>query len=125
MTGCLAKGDAPGTYKLTDVDKVKEVGIVSSSANLAPHVGHKVELTGSVDEMRRDAAAKRASEAERQRFLADVAHSLDRQVKAVADSVGAAAQALVGTARSMTSVSAEAQREASAASGALAGPTLA
>jgi hypothetical protein len=47
MTGCLAKGDAPGTYKLTDVDKVQSVGIVSSSANLAPHVGHKVELTGS------------------------------------------------------------------------------
>jgi len=38
-------------------------------------------------------------------------------VKAVADAVGAAAQALVGTARSMTSISAEAQREASAASG--------
>jgi methyl-accepting chemotaxis protein len=69
------------------------------------------------DEMRREVEVKRASEAERQRFLADVAHSLDRQVKAVADSVGAAAQALVGTARSMTSVSAEAQREASAASG--------
>jgi len=69
------------------------------------------------DEMRRDAEAKRASEAQRQRLLADVAHSLDRQVKAVADSVGAAAQALVDTARSMTSVSAEAQREAGAASG--------
>jgi methyl-accepting chemotaxis protein len=69
------------------------------------------------EEMRRDAEAKRASEAERQRLLADVAHSLDRQVKAVADSVGAAAQALVGTAHSMTSVSAEAQREAGAASG--------
>jgi methyl-accepting chemotaxis protein len=81
-----------------------------------------VELRDAVrnrmqDEMRRDAEAKRASEAERQRFLADVAHSLDRQVKAVADSVGAAAQALVGTARSMTAVSAEAQREAGAASG--------
>jgi len=81
-----------------------------------------VELRDAVrnrmhDEMRRDADAKRASEAERQRFLGEVAHSLDLQVKAVADSVGAAAQALVGTARSMTSVSAEAQREASAASG--------
>ena len=51
MTGCLAKGDAPGTYKLTDVSVPekgpKSVGIVSSTANLAPHVGHKVELTGS------------------------------------------------------------------------------
>jgi methyl-accepting chemotaxis protein len=69
------------------------------------------------DEMRRDAEVKRASEAERQRFLADIAGSLDRQVKAVADSVGAAAQALVATARSMTAVSAEAQREAGEASG--------
>ncbi len=81
-----------------------------------------VELRDAVrnrmqDEMRRDTDAKRASEAERQRFLADVAHSLDLQVKAVADAVGAAAQTLVGTARSMTSVSAEAQREASSASG--------
>ena len=48
MTGCLAQGDAPGSYKLTDVpDKVKSVGIVSSTVNLAPHVGHKVELTGT------------------------------------------------------------------------------
>jgi hypothetical protein len=51
MTGCLAKGDAPGSYKLTDVTVPEKgpnsVGIVSSSANLAPHVGHKVELTGT------------------------------------------------------------------------------
>ena|SRR5882672_6240753 len=49
MTGCLAKGDAPDTYKLTNVEggKVDSVGIVSSTAKLAPHVGHKVELTGS------------------------------------------------------------------------------
>jgi hypothetical protein len=49
MTGCLAKGDAPDTYKLTDVEGTgpKSVGIVSSTANLAPHVGHKVTLTGS------------------------------------------------------------------------------
>jgi len=81
-----------------------------------------VELRDAVrnrmqDEMRRDADGNRASEAERQRFLGEVAHSLDRQVKAVADAVGAAAQALIGTVRSMTSVSAEAQREASTASG--------
>ena len=49
MTGCLAKGDAPGSYKLTDVEGSgpKLVGIVSSTPNLAPHVGHKVELTGT------------------------------------------------------------------------------
>src|SRR3981081_1696095 len=48
MTGCLAKGSAPDTYMPTDLEKgPKAVGIVSSSANLAPHVGHKVELTGT------------------------------------------------------------------------------
>ena len=48
MTGCLAKGTEPGTYMLTDLEKgPKSVGIVSSSVNLAPHVGHKVELTGT------------------------------------------------------------------------------
>ena len=48
MTGCLGKGSAPDTYMLTDLEKgPKSVGIVSSSANLAPHVGHKVELTGT------------------------------------------------------------------------------
>jgi hypothetical protein len=48
MTGCLAKGTAPDTYLLTDLEKgPKSVGIVSSTAKLAPHVGHKVELTGT------------------------------------------------------------------------------
>jgi hypothetical protein len=48
MTGCLAKGTAPDTYMLTDLEKgPKSVGIVSSTAKLAPHVGHKVELTGT------------------------------------------------------------------------------
>ena len=48
MTGCLAKRTAPGSYQLTDLEKgPKSVGIVSSTADLAPHVGHKVELTGT------------------------------------------------------------------------------
>jgi hypothetical protein len=48
MTGCLAKGTAPDTYMLTDLEKgPKSVGVVSSTAKLAPHVGHKVELTGT------------------------------------------------------------------------------
>jgi hypothetical protein len=47
MTGCLAKGDDPGTFKLTDLEKgPKEVVISETTANLAPHVGHKVEITG-------------------------------------------------------------------------------
>jgi hypothetical protein len=48
MTGCLKKGDEPGTYMVTDVEKgPKSIGIVSSTANLAPHVGHKIEVTGT------------------------------------------------------------------------------
>ena len=48
MTGCLKAGPTPGSYMLTDLEKgPKSVGIVSSDANLAPHVGHKVEITGT------------------------------------------------------------------------------
>lgn len=49
MTGCLAAGTEPGTYMLNDVEGSgpKTVGIVSSSADLSAHVGHKVEITGT------------------------------------------------------------------------------
>src|ERR1700746_103325 len=49
MTGCLKKGDEAGTYMVTDVEGngPKSIGIVSSTANLAPHVGHKIEVTGT------------------------------------------------------------------------------
>ena len=48
MTGCLRAGSAAGSYQLTDLEKgPKTVGIVSSDANLKPHVGHKIEITGT------------------------------------------------------------------------------
>jgi len=48
MTGCLEKGSAPDTYMLMNTGSgPKTVGIVSSTANLAPHVGHKIEITGT------------------------------------------------------------------------------
>jgi hypothetical protein len=48
MTGCLRAGDAPDTYMLSDLEKgPKTVGIVSSTPNLKPHVGHKIEITGT------------------------------------------------------------------------------
>jgi hypothetical protein len=48
MTGCLKTGPTPGSYMLTELAKgPKTVGIVSSAVNLASHVGHKVELTGT------------------------------------------------------------------------------
>jgi hypothetical protein len=48
MTGCLEKG-ADNTYMLTNVEGKgpKTVGIVSSTPDLAPHVGHKIEVTGT------------------------------------------------------------------------------
>jgi len=49
MTGCLQKGAEPNTYMVTDVEGKgpKTIGVVSSTANLAPHVGHKIEVTGT------------------------------------------------------------------------------
>jgi hypothetical protein len=49
MTGCLKKGTEANTYMLTDVEGngPKTIGVVSSSANLAPHVSHKIEVTGT------------------------------------------------------------------------------
>ena len=48
MTGCLKAGPAPDSFMLTDLEKgPKTVGIVSSDVKLAPHVGHKVEITGT------------------------------------------------------------------------------
>jgi hypothetical protein len=48
MTGCLKAGSTTGSYMLTDLaEGPKSVGIVSSGVNLAPHIGHKVELTGT------------------------------------------------------------------------------
>jgi hypothetical protein len=48
MTGCLEKGSEPDSYMLTHVEKgPKSVGIVSSTVDLASHVGHKVEITGT------------------------------------------------------------------------------
>lgn len=46
MTGCLAKSP-DGGYMLTDLEKgPKTVVIAESTPNLAPHVGHKIEITG-------------------------------------------------------------------------------
>jgi hypothetical protein len=48
MIGCLKAAPTAGSYMLTDLaEGPKTVGIVSSAVSLAPHVGHKVELTGT------------------------------------------------------------------------------
>ncbi|HMM77518.1 MAG TPA: hypothetical protein PJ986_17575 [Gammaproteobacteria bacterium] len=48
MTGCLAAGAAEGSFMLNDVEGgAGPVAIPQSSVDLAPHVGHKVEITGT------------------------------------------------------------------------------
>jgi hypothetical protein len=49
MTGCLQKGTTADTYVVANTAEKgpKMIGIVSSSANLAPHVGHKIDITGT------------------------------------------------------------------------------
>ncbi len=44
-TGCLQKGDKPGTFKLVSTDG-KSWNVTSTKLSLAGHVGHTVTLTG-------------------------------------------------------------------------------
>src|SRR6478609_2306000 len=48
MTGCVQKGATAtmGMVQNTAEKGPKMIGIVDSKATLAPHVGHKVEITG-------------------------------------------------------------------------------
>ena len=48
MTGCLQKGTDPNTFVVmnTEPKGPKMIGIVESKENLAPHVGHKIDITG-------------------------------------------------------------------------------
>ena len=48
MTGCLAKGADANTFKLTDLERGPDtVDIAETTVNMDPHVGHKVEITGT------------------------------------------------------------------------------
>jgi hypothetical protein len=64
MTGCLQKGNDAKMYKLTNVEGTgpKEVEIVGTAkdVDLAPHVGHKVTITGTT--VSASAAAKAEGE---------------------------------------------------------------
>lgn len=48
MTGCVQKGATAtmGNLQNTAEKGPKMIGVVGSKATLAPHVGHKVEITG-------------------------------------------------------------------------------
>ena len=49
MTGCLQKGTEANTYLVMNTAEKgpKTIGIMESKANLAPHVGHKIDITGT------------------------------------------------------------------------------
>ncbi len=51
MTGCLQKGTEANMYMLTGVEgkgpKTVELVEMASGVNLAPHIGHKVTITGT------------------------------------------------------------------------------
>jgi hypothetical protein len=48
MTGCLQKGSTADTFVVANTEPKgpKMIGIVESKDNLAPHVGHKMTITG-------------------------------------------------------------------------------
>ena len=48
MTGCVQKGSTAGTFTVANSEPKgpKTIGIVESKENLAPHVGHKMIITG-------------------------------------------------------------------------------
>jgi hypothetical protein len=49
MTGCLQKGTEAGTFVVENTAEKgpKTIGIIESKPNLAPHVGHKIDITGT------------------------------------------------------------------------------
>ena len=49
MGGCLQKGSAEGSYVVQNMAEKgpKMIGVVESTANLAPHVGHHIDITGT------------------------------------------------------------------------------
>lgn len=49
MQGCVAKGASANTFVVNNTAPKgpKVIGIVESKDNLAPHVGHKIDITGT------------------------------------------------------------------------------
>jgi hypothetical protein len=68
-TGCLAKGAEAGTFMLTNVgDSKDEYELVGGGKDLAAHVGHKVEVKGTL------VSGKDAAHAEGGKTAAEAAH---------------------------------------------------
>lgn len=58
-TGCLAKGDGPNEFKLTNVNGGSEEYELIGGKDLKDHVGHKVEVKG------KEVSSKQAEKAEK------------------------------------------------------------
>ena len=100
----LAAGEVDAEVK--GVERRDEFGTIARAV-----LGVRDAVRGRMQEqMQHEEEAKGAAEAERRRVLAEIAQSLDRQVKAVTDTVAQAANELVSTAQSMDQVSATARR---------------
>jgi hypothetical protein len=66
MGGCLQKGSAEGSYVVQNVAEKgpKMIGIVESKDNLAPHVGHHIDVTGTAVPAEEAAKMKNAPKAD-------------------------------------------------------------
>jgi hypothetical protein len=66
MGGCLQKGSVEGSYVVQNAAAKgpKMIGIVSSKENLAPHVGHHIDITGTAVPNDKAAAMKNAPKAD-------------------------------------------------------------
>ena len=77
MTGCVQKGSAPDTFVVANTEPKgpKLIGITESKDNLAPHVGHKMTITGvDVPAKEAEAAKPKPDKADHYMKLSAVKH---------------------------------------------------
>ncbi len=53
VTGCLAQGDEANEFSIKD-ESGKTYGLLGSRVNLKPHLGHKVTITGTPAEEKKE-----------------------------------------------------------------------
>jgi hypothetical protein len=86
VTGCLSKGESDKEYTLT-AGNGATWEVKSDAVNFAPHVGHKVTLTGTVD----NAAAHGAKEKAKEKTMdnpTEHGHMTVTDLKMVSDTCG-------------------------------------
>jgi hypothetical protein len=70
MTGCVEKGATPDSFVVSNTEPKgpKTIAIVESKENLAPHVGHKVTITG-VDIPAKEAESAKSKPAKADHYM--------------------------------------------------------